>query len=393
LFYFAFQPIIKLELLPKIQNRKEIMSSFRQSHFVVCKKPKSKPKIPQKTPRFLYFSSALAVCITSLTPLASVNSKAVECKDIQAVFARGSGEKAKTNINYQKFKDNLVGVLQSANKSYDFYDLGESNQYKYQYPAVSVENLGAIADTYIHAGKNDYFNNSVTTGIKEMQTLYQEITHRCPNTKFILGGYSQGAIVMTRAIRTLDPEKIIYLSTFGDPKLHLPEGEGKDKPCYHGIHSDYRINVPDCDVEHGILGAQKPYLPQGSLLTALAYPNEEQAFNRDEMIEVLKQVFLGHLQDRLEQEQDWARILSLGEQQRLAFARLLLHKPNVAFLDEATASMDEGLEDNMYRLLKERLPNTTVISVGHRSTLQAFHQQQLMILGNGKWQFTDRNLV
>ena len=191
------------------------MSSSRQSHFVVCKKPKSKPKIPQKTPRFLYFSSALAVCITSLTPLASVNSKAVECKDIQAVFARGSGEKAKTNINYQKFKDNLIGVLQSANKSYDFYDLGESNQYKYQYPAVSVENLGAIADTYIHAGKNDYFNNSVTTGIKEMQTLYQEITHRCPNTKFILGGYSQGAIVMSHAIRTLDPENIIYLSTFG----------------------------------------------------------------------------------------------------------------------------------------------------------------------------------
>ena len=144
---------------------------------------------------------------------------------------------------------------------------------------------------------------------------------------------------------------------------------------------------------HQLFLSQKPYLPQGSLLTALAYPNEEQAFNRDEMIEVLKQVSLGHLQDRLEQEQDWTRILSLGEQQRLAFARLLLHKPNVAFLDEATASMDEGLEDNMYRLLKEHLPHTTVISVGHRSTLQAFHQQQLMILGNGEWQFTDRNLV
>ena len=237
------------------------MSSSRQSHFVVCKKPKIKPKIPQKTPRFLYFSSALAICITSLTPLASVNSKAVECKDIQAVFARGSGEKAKTNINYQKFKDNLVGVLQSANKSYDFYDLGESNRYGYQYPAVSVENLKAITDTYFNAGKNDYFNNSVTAGVKEIHTLYHDITHRCPNTKFILGGYSQGAIVMSRAIRTLDPEKIIYLSTFGDPKLHLPEGEGEDKPCYHGIHSDYRINVPDCDVEHGILGAQKPYLP------------------------------------------------------------------------------------------------------------------------------------
>ena len=144
---------------------------------------------------------------------------------------------------------------------------------------------------------------------------------------------------------------------------------------------------------HQLFLSQKPYLPQGSLLTALAYPNEEKVFNRDEMIEVLKQVSLGHLQDRLDQEQDWTSILSLGEQQRLAFARLLLHKPNVAFLDEATASMDEGLEDNMYRLLKERLPNTTVISVGHRSTLQAFHQQQLMILGNGKWRFTDQNLV
>ena len=237
------------------------MSSSRQSHFVVCKKPKSKPKIPQKTPRFLYFSSALAVCITSLTPLASVNSKAVECKDIQAVFARGSGEKAQTNINYQKFKGNLVGVLKTANKTHDFYDLGESNRYGYQYPAVSVESLKAVTDTYFNAGKNDYFNHSVTTGIREMHALYRDITKRCPNTKFILGGYSQGAIVMSHAIRTLDPEKIIYLSTFGDPKLHLSEGEGKDKPCYHGIHSDYRINVPDCNVEHGILGAQKPYLP------------------------------------------------------------------------------------------------------------------------------------
>ena len=127
-------------------------------------------------------------------------------------------------------------------------------------------------------------------------------------------------------------------------------------------------------------------------MTALAYPNEEKAFNRDEMIEILKQVSLGHLQDRLDREQDWTRILSLGEQQRLAFARLLLHKPTVAFLDEATASMDEGLEDTMYRLLKERLPNTTIISVGHRSTLQAFHQQQLVILDNSKWQFTNQDL-
>ena len=237
------------------------MSPSRHSHFVVCKKPKIKPKIPQKTPRFLYFSSALAICVANLMPLASVNSKGIECKDVQVVFARGSGEKARTDINYQKFKGSLIGVLQSAYKSYDFYDLGESNRYGYQYPAVSVENLKAITDTYFNAGKNDYFNNSVTTGIKEMRTLYHDTIKRCPNTKFILGGYSQGAIVMSHAIRTLDPEKIIYLSTFGDPKLHLPDGEGLDKPCYHAVYSDYRINVPDCNVEHGILGALKPYQP------------------------------------------------------------------------------------------------------------------------------------
>ena len=95
---------------------------------------------------------------------------------------------------------------------------------------------------------------------------------------------------------------------------------------------------------------------------------------------------LGHLAKQLEKEQDWTRILSLGEQQRLAFARLILHKPGVAFLDEATASMDEGLEFAMYQLLKQELPKTTLISVGHRSTLKALHQQQLTLQDKGQWQ-------
>lgn len=88
----------------------------------------------------------------------------------------------------------------------------------------------------------------------------------------------------------------------------------------------------------------------------------------------------------MEQENDWTRILSLGEQQRLAFARLLLHKPSVAFLDEATASMDEGLEDAMYQLIRTALPQTIIISVGHRSTLQSHHQQHLRINPDKSWQ-------
>ncbi|MCQ9124428.1 ABC transporter ATP-binding protein/permease [Rodentibacter caecimuris] len=137
--------------------------------------------------------------------------------------------------------------------------------------------------------------------------------------------------------------------------------------------------------------SQKPYLPQGSLLTALAYPKNVEEIDRTLAEQILRKVQLGHLLERIEQDQDWTRILSLGEQQRLAFARLLLHKPKVAFLDEATASMDEGLEYEMYRLLKDELPTTTIISVGHRSTLKAFHQQQLHLLSKGEWSLSQLN--
>ena len=140
-----------------------------------------------------------------------------------------------------------------------------------------------------------------------------------------------------------------------------------------------------CPLDSQLFLAQKNYLPQGDLSTALAYPKNSADIARPLAEEILRKVQLGHLIERLEQEQDWTRILSLGEQQRLAFGRLLLHKPKVAFLDEATASMDEGLEDAMYRLLKSELPNTTLISVGHRSTLKRYHRQQLQIFADGSW--------
>lgn len=142
-----------------------------------------------------------------------------------------------------------------------------------------------------------------------------------------------------------------------------------------------------CPQHSQLFLSQKPYLPQGDLLTALAYPQPAHSIDKAQAIAALKQVQLAHLTERLEQEQDWTRILSLGEQQRLAFARLLLQKPKVAFLDEASASMDEGLEFAMYQLLQQQLPNTTIISVGHRSTLHRVHQQQLQILGNGAWEW------
>ncbi|WP_249962106.1 ABC transporter ATP-binding protein/permease [Histophilus somni] len=133
--------------------------------------------------------------------------------------------------------------------------------------------------------------------------------------------------------------------------------------------------------------AQKTYLPQGCLIDALYYPEPVPAdIDADNISNILQKVHLSHLVDKLDVENDWTRVLSLGEQQRVACARVLLHKPKVVFLDEATSSMDEGLEDAMYRLLLTELPSTTLISVGHRSTLHKYHQLHLQINSDKSWE-------
>jgi len=129
---------------------------------------------------------------------------------------------------------------------------------------------------------------------------------------------------------------------------------------------------------------QKPYLPLGTLRSSLYYPGIR-AQTDDQAAAVLRRCHLGHLVARLDEEDDWTRILSLGEQQRLAIGRVLLNRPQVVFLDEASSAMDEGLEDAMYRLLRESLPGATLVSVGHRSSLLGFHALGLELLGQGKW--------
>lgn len=125
---------------------------------------------------------------------------------------------------------------------------------------------------------------------------------------------------------------------------------------------------------------QRPYLPLGSLRTALAYP--ELDADKEACINVLQKVQLAHLVDRLDEDDDWTRILSLGEQQRLAIARLLLVKPDIVFMDEASSAMDEGLEYAIYSLIKQELPNLILVSVGHRAALKNFHQFGLEIRQN-----------
>jgi putative ATP-binding cassette transporter len=135
--------------------------------------------------------------------------------------------------------------------------------------------------------------------------------------------------------------------------------------------------------ERALFLSQKPYLPQGSLRKALHYPGMVDANSRAE--EALVECGLPHLVERLDEEADWSHILSLGEQQRVAFGRVLLNKPDVVFLDEATSAMDEEQESRMYRMLQEKLPQMAVVSVGHRSTLRAFHRFELTLKGAGSW--------
>ena len=131
---------------------------------------------------------------------------------------------------------------------------------------------------------------------------------------------------------------------------------------------------------------QKPYMILGSLREQLCYPTQVDKFSDDHLISVLNEVNLKSLSDRypnLDIKQDWPRILSLGEQQRLAFARLLLNSPQFAVLDEATSALDIDTEKHLYNLLKKR--ELSIISVGHRPTLKDFHQNVLELNGKGSW--------
>ncbi len=137
---------------------------------------------------------------------------------------------------------------------------------------------------------------------------------------------------------------------------------------------------------------QRPYFPVGSLQAAIAYPAEASAYSSDRVSDALISVGLPQLASQLEEEAHWSRMLSLGEQQRLGLVRALLHAPRYLFLDEATASLDEASEAALYRLLEEKLPATTIVSIGHRSTLEAFHQRNVVLTRDGdRFRLRDRN--
>jgi vitamin B12/bleomycin/antimicrobial peptide transport system ATP-binding/permease protein len=130
---------------------------------------------------------------------------------------------------------------------------------------------------------------------------------------------------------------------------------------------------------------QRPYFPVANLEAAVTYPSERGEFASERVAEVLEAVGLPALARRLAEEAHWNQILSLGEQQRLGLARAILQAPDYLFLDEATASLDEASEAKLYRLLQELLPRATIVSIGHRSTLIAFHDRHLTLSPEGNY--------
>ncbi|MCV7343456.1 ABC transporter ATP-binding protein/permease [Mycolicibacterium rhodesiae] len=137
--------------------------------------------------------------------------------------------------------------------------------------------------------------------------------------------------------------------------------------------------------DHTMFLSQMPYVPLGDLRTVVSYPATSGEISDDDLQHALSKVALSHLTIRLNESQDWAKVLSPGEQQRIAFARVLLTKPKAVFLDEATSALDEGLEFALYEMVRTELPNTILVSVSHRSTVEQHHVRHLELLGEGQW--------
>jgi putative ATP-binding cassette transporter len=207
-------------------------------------------------------------------------------------------------------------------------------------------------DVAANGGEEVRFDN-VDLALPDGRTLVAGIGERLPAGESILvtGPSGSGKSTLFRAIAGIWP--------FGRGRIEAPAGPSV-------------LFLP-----------QRPYLPIGSLRHVVAYPRAASGYSDAEIGEALIACDLPHLAGRLGEVQNWSMQLSPGEQQRIAFARALLHQPAWLFLDEATSALDEPTEARLYRLIAERLKKTTMMSIGHRPTLAAFHRRRLEIVRDG----------
>jgi putative ATP-binding cassette transporter len=207
----------------------------------------------------------------------------------------------------------------------------------------------------------------------------QNLDRTAPRVEFTSDG--GGALLVDElAVGLPNGQEIVRLSGLAiEPGERVlvtgPSGSGKTS-LFRALGGVWPFGTGSIRIPKGadlLVLPQRPYLPLGTLRGALAYPGPEDAFSPDEIEDVIEACGLGALRGELDQTAYWADKLSGGEQQRLSIARALLQKPHWLFLDEATSALDEASEATLYRLLIERLPDTAIISIGHRSSLAQFH--------------------
>lgn len=297
-----------------------------------------------KSIKVRYLVAAFVLASAALIPRAIV--QAVSCPDVRVVFARGSGGERWKDQNYLAFKTALETKLTTTDISYEFIDL--------DYPAVAVgfDNLDTTVGAYVGAGEAYEFGESVKTGANNLKSMISGTS--CPNTKYAVGGYSQGAMVVSQAVHGIKPDKLIYAATFGDPKIYLPEGGGLMPPACRGDNlSDYRMYVPDCQAYKGLLGAYVPYEPEALVGKMGTWCNKRDVFCSSHM-SISDHV--GYVADNL--YEDASRVIFDKITKIFGVENHISSPHDTAILIDSTGSMADmidGYKVEAMRLAKETL--------------------------------------